>query len=158
MLVLTLNHVSKMSCIKSQVRFLRIFNRSGLDFFKENMYLKKYELKQNYYGPQQPNVHIKMTSYEDHGISNHRKLDHLSNRIFSSTKNKHRSSHYGHFVRRNLRWPDSHHQGPVMRKAFPCMSWYLFIHVQGFQNNYIRYIPENKHIVLLRCDFGGIVI
>ena len=68
---------------------------------------------------------VKMTTlqwrhYERDGVSNHRCLDCLLNRLFRCRSRKHQSSASLVFVGGIRRWPmDSPHKGSVTRKIFP---------------------------------------
>ena len=57
---------------------------------------------------------------ERNGISNHRRLNCLLDRLFRRRSNKHQSSVSLAFVRGIHRWPvNSLHKGPARRKMFP---------------------------------------
>ena len=56
---------------------------------------------------------------ERHGVSNHRRLDCLLNRLFRCRSKKHQSSASLAFVRGSLQWSVNFpHKGPVTRKMF----------------------------------------
>ena len=66
---------------------------------------------------------ITMTSYEGDGVSNHRYLDCLRNRLFRHRSKKTSRSALQVFVRGIQWWPkDSPHKGPVTRKMFHLMT------------------------------------
>ena len=63
---------------------------------------------------------IMMTYNERDGVSNHRRLDLLFNRLFRRESKKNLSSAPLAFVRGNHQWPvHSPHKGPVTRKMSP---------------------------------------
>ena len=98
------------------------------------------------------------------GVSNHRHLDCLLNRLFRKTvcSRKHQSSTSLAFVRGIHRWPvDSLHKGPVTRKFFPFDDIIMLLSVNwnyGHRFQWILYqstiifFPENVlEIVVCKC-------
>ena len=66
------------------------------------------------------NNYLRWRHNERHGISNHRRLSCVLNRLFRRESKKNQSSVSLAFVRGIHRWPvNSPHKGPVTRKMFP---------------------------------------